>query len=453
MPPPSYILHYKAFLGIFKGELDMKNKFVTSTIILIIGGFWTKILGFIIKIIYTRIILEEGVSLYALVMPTYSLLITIATLALPLSISKLVAEEKQKSVKIIWASCLIMLIVNGLLLGIMVSSSKFIAYNLLQNKEAYWLLLACSLTLPFISISSIIKGYFFGKQRFFPYAVSNTLEQVVRLILIVLFLPMLVKKGIIYGVVSLILLNIVSECFSIVVFMFFLPKMTIIRKKDLKIDFETIKDVLQVSIPTVSSRFIGNIGFFLEPIILTNILLYVGYSSNFIVLEYGYYNAYSIALLTMPSFFIGALSNALIPEISKFYQQKNYEMVQRRFKQALFYAFLLGSIFTVVIFCFRNELLWILYKTSKGADYIKVLSPFFILFYLEGPLISTLQGLGDAKYTMKITFLGVIIKSLVLVVFSFCKIGIYGLIISEIVNILFVVTTNFSRVKKVIFQH
>ena len=85
----------------------MKNKFLTSTLVLIIGGFITRFLGFIIKIIYTRIILEEGVSLHSLILPTYSLLITIATLAMPLAISKLVAEEKTRSVKIICSSVII----------------------------------------------------------------------------------------------------------------------------------------------------------------------------------------------------------------------------------------------------------------------------------------------------------------------------------------------------------
>ncbi len=427
----------------------MKNKFVTSTLVLILGGFVTKFLGFIIKIVYTRIILEEGVSLHSLIMPTYSLLITIATLALPLAISKLVAEEKYPSLKIIFSSIVIIILVNVILMGIMFISSSFLATHLLKNKNVTILLLACTLTLPFISISSIVKGYFFGKQRSFPYALSNALEQVLRLLLILFFLPHFMEKGVLVGVTAFILFNIVSELFSVVVFLFFLPKKVMICKNDIRPDMKTIREVLGVSIPTVSSRFIGNIGFFLEPILLTNILLYVGYSSEFILMEYGAYNAYSIALLTMPSFFVGAISNALIPEISKFFQKRNMEMVRRRFKQAFLFSFLLGVFFTFPIFFFRKPLLWTLYKTVNGADYIKVLSPFFVLFYLESPLISTLQGLGLAKYTMKITFIGVIIKNIVLAVFSFLQIGIYGLIISEIVNIIFVVGTNLYKIKKV----
>ncbi len=428
----------------------MKNKFLASTLVLILGGFITKFLGFVIRIIYTRIILEEGVALYSLITPTYSLLITVATLALPLAISKLVAEQKCRSIKIVCSSVLIICIVNVLFMGIMFFSSKFISYHLLKNEKTYYLLLACTLTLPFISISSIVKGYFFGKQRMVPYVVSNALEQVVRLFLIVCFLPYFISKGVVVGVSSFLLLNIVSEISSVLVFFLFLPKKVLITKKDLKPDLHTVKDVLSVSIPTVSSRFIGNIGFFFEPILLTNILLFVGYSSDFILMEYGAYNAYSIALLTMPSFFVGAVSNALVPEISKFFNQRKFGVVKRRFYQGLIFSGILGLFFTLPIYFFRENLLLLLYKTTSGADYIKVLAPFFVLFYLEAPLISTLQGLGEARFTMKITFIGVILKTATLIFFSFLRIGIYGLILSEIANIIFVVGTNFWKIKKVI---
>lgn len=47
----------------------------------------------VIRIITTRTIGIEGMGLYMLVMPTFNLFITIATLSLPVAISKLVAED------------------------------------------------------------------------------------------------------------------------------------------------------------------------------------------------------------------------------------------------------------------------------------------------------------------------------------------------------------------------
>ena len=78
-----------------------KSKFIKSSIILIIGGLITKILGMIIKIVMTRLIGTEGIGIYMLISPTYMLLISICTFGFPVAISKLVAEEKFNNKNII----------------------------------------------------------------------------------------------------------------------------------------------------------------------------------------------------------------------------------------------------------------------------------------------------------------------------------------------------------------
>lgn len=427
----------------------MKNKFIKSTIILIIGGLITKLLGFIIKIVYTRIIGENGISLFMLVMPTYSLFITIAQLGLPIAISKLVAENKN-SKKIVFSIIPLMIILNLIVMILIFLCAPFISNNLLNEPKTHILLLAMALVLPFISLSSIIRGYFFGKQKMLPHTLSNIIEQIVKLGLIFLIIPWLMKKSVILAVTGLILLNVISEIVSIIVFLFFLPKNFCIQKKDIKPDLGSIKEVLKISIPSVSSRFIGNIGFFFEPIILTNILLFMGYSNSYIVREYGIYNAYSIPMLLLPSFFIAALSSALVPEISKFYENRNMKMVKRRYHQALGISFIIGLVFNIFLFIYAEDLLKIIYNTTAGVEYIKFLAPFFLLFYLEGPLVSMLQALNKAGQSLKITFYGVILKLTIIAVFSLFKIGIYGLVASEIINIIFVVLLNFKEIKKVI---
>jgi len=429
----------------------MKNKFITSTLILMAGGAITRLLGFFIKIFYTRIIGDAGVSLYAIVMPTYSLLITIASLSLPISISKMVAEQKYKSSKILFSATFIILVLNVIVISIMFLSSHFIADVLLKNNDCYYLLIAMSLTLPFISISSILKGYFFGCQKMVPNTISNILEQIVKIGLILLILPLLVKRSIYLAVMGLILFSIVTELVSIMTFLIFAPKHFTIKKSDFKPDGHTIKEVFSISLPTVSSRFIGNIGFFLEPILLTNILLFLGYSNEYILREYGAYNAYAIALLTMPSFFVGAVCSALIPEISKFAGMRNQTMIKRRLYQSLIFCFIIGLFFSCLFYFFRIPLLKTIYNTSLGADYIKILSPFFVLFYLEAPLMSVLQALGYAKTTMKITLVGEIIKLGSLILLCFFRIGIYSLIYAEIINIIVVVLLNIKKIRKIIF--
>ena len=344
-----------------------------------------------------------------------------------------------------------MLILNFILIILIIFISPFISNTLLNEPRTKLLIMASALVLPFISISSIIRGYFFGKQKMFPHTLSNIIEQIIKLGLILIIIPFLLKKSLVLALTGLILLNIISEIVSIIVFLFFIPKNFCIQKKDIKPDSATIKEVLKISLPSVSSRFIGNIGFFFEPIILTNVLLFTGYSSSYIIKEYGIYNAYSIPLLLLPSFFIMAISSALVPEISKYYERRNLKMVKRRYHQALLISLIIGGIFNIIISMYGPFLLQAIYNTSEGMEYIRFLSPFFLLFYLEGPLVSMLQALNKASASMKITFYGVIIKLAIIAFVSLFHVGIYGLVISEIVNIIFVVYLNFKEIRKVLY--
>ena len=149
-----------------------------------IGGLITKLLGFAIRIIYTRMVGSDAINLYSLVMPTYSLLLTIATLSLPVVISKLISEAKTKSIKIISSATIITLILNLIVIIIIYFTKDFIASTLLNDKRASVLLMSMALTFPFVSISSILKGYFYGKQKMIPHTISNIIEQIVRVILI-----------------------------------------------------------------------------------------------------------------------------------------------------------------------------------------------------------------------------------------------------------------------------
>ncbi len=427
-----------------------KNKFLSATFILLCGGFVTKILGFIIRIVYTRMVGSEAISLYSLVMPTYSLLLTIATLSLPIVISKLISEHKHQSIKVLTNATFIIIVLNIITITTIYLTKDFIAIKLLHEERCAPLLMASSLTFPFVSLSSILKGYFFGKQKMLPNTISNIIEQIIRLLLINIVIPPLIKISITHAVMGLILLSIATETASIITFCIFLPKKFVIKKEDLKPDLSTTKDILSISLPTVSSRLIGNIGFFFEPIILTNALLYAGYSMNYILNEYGAYNGYTISLLTMPSFFIQAISSSLLPEISRFFGLKNYQMVKRRFKQALILSLIVGLGFSFAIYFFRDFLLTTLYNTTNGSNYIKLLAPFFVLFYLEGPLQSVLQALNQAKSCLYITLIAIIVKLITMAILAIMHFGMYALVIAEIIDIIIIVYLSYRQIKKII---
>ena len=234
------------------------------------GGFITKILGMFIRIVMTRLIGLEGMSLYMLIFPTFSLFMTLSQLSFPISISKLVSENRHNNLRLITTTVPFSLILNLFLMIVIFIVAKPIACFLLNDERAVLPILAIGLVLPFDSLSNLLRGYFFGKEKMIPHVISHIFEQLVRLTLIVIIIPHLLKINLIYAVSFLVLVNLVSEALSIFILFLFLPKNFVITKEDLKPNKKNLKEVLSISLPTTGSRLLGNIGSFLEPILLTS---------------------------------------------------------------------------------------------------------------------------------------------------------------------------------------
>lgn len=427
-----------------------KNKFVVATIILIIGGFITKILSMVIKIVMTRLVGTEGIGLYMLVNPTFMLFIAICTLGMPTAISKLVSEDKRNNKKLVFSAVAIAIIINILIMLTILISGRFIADNLLHEPRSYYSIIAIGLVLPFISISSILRGYFFGKQKMIPHVVSNITEDITRLISIILFTPLFLMKGLEYAVAFLILSNIISELTSIIILFFFLPKNFKLNKNDITPNLSNIKDILEISLPTTGSRLIGTIGAFFEPIILTFFLLKTGFTNQYILTEYGVLNGYVMPLILLPSFFTGAISQALLPIVSQGYSNKKYEYVRNKIKQALFFSLLIG-IPATLIFTFIPEIpLKLIFNTNEGINYIKVLAPICLLHYIQAPLTSTLQAIGKSHTAMFGTLVGMILRTVCLIVCCNMGLGLWSLVIASSVNIIYVTIHHIVDVRKYI---
>lgn len=427
----------------------MKNKFIKSTLILIVGGFFTKALGMIIKIVLTRTIGTVGIGLYSMIMPTFMLLNSIAQMGLPTALNVLVANEKFNTKNLIFTAIVISLSIDFLILIFLCISCSYISSNLLGNSNLSFSILSIGFVLPFITISNCLRSYFFAKQRMYPHVITNIIEDLVKLILIIIGIPFFLSKGIEYAVAFVILSNILCELSSIIIFIFLIPNFKC-SKNDLKPNKKTTKELLKIAIPTTGSRLIGSIGYFLEPIIITYVLLKIGYTNSFIVNEYGIINGYVMQLVLLPSFFTAAISQALIPIVSKNYSRRNYNYIWKKLKQAIFFSLLIGIPATIVFELFPGNLLALLFKTNKGIEYIKVIAPICLLHYIQSPISSTLQAMNSAKISMLGTLIGMVLRTMSLFIFSFLKIGLWSLIIATSINIVFVTLFDLYNVKKLL---
>ena len=177
-------------------------------------------------------------------------------------------------------------------------------------------------------------------------------------------------------------------------------------------------------------------GYFLEPIILTTFLLKQGYTHAYITQEYAIFQGYVMPIILLPSFFTLAISQALLPIISREYIKRNMTIVRKRIKQALLLTLILGISINIIIITQGKLLLNIIYKTNEGLTYLKILAPITILQYLQSPLSFSLEAIGKSKINLKAQTISTITRTVTLLVLSNFKLGIYSLIISIAVNII-----------------
>ena len=388
----------------------------------------------------------EGLGLYMMVLPTFSLFIGLGQFGLPTALSKLIAEKKKNNIRLFFSILPISIIINIILIITILLIAPVLSKNLLHDPRCYLPILAIAVVIPFTSLSSICRSYFFGKERMAPHVISNLVEDIVRLSLMIIGIPFFLPKGLEYAVCFIILSNTISEFASIVILLIFLPKKVQIKKRDLIPKKDYMKESLSIGIPNTTGRLIGSIGYFLEPILLTTTLLSIGYSNKYITTEYGILSGYAMPLLLLPSFFTMAISQALLPVVSREYAKRNYESVKRKIKQAIYYSLLIGIPVTI-FFIFLPEIpLQLIYHTTEGTNYIRFLAPICLFQYIQSPLSSSLDAMGKSKDGMTATLLGQIVRLTFLVLLSLLKIGLWGLIIAISLNVLVV---TFYSIKKV----
>lgn len=120
----------------------MKEKFIKSVLILLIGGLLTKVLGMLIKIIMSRLIGTEGLGLYMLVLPTFSLFIGLGQFGLPTALSKLIAEKRKNNLRLFFSILPITFIINLILIISIILIAPTLANTLLHDSRCYCLLLS-----------------------------------------------------------------------------------------------------------------------------------------------------------------------------------------------------------------------------------------------------------------------------------------------------------------------
>lgn len=431
-----------------------KQTMMQATLIMVVVGLVTKILGLVNRIIITRSLGEAGIGIYMLISPTVMLLATLATVSLPVAIPALVARGDIKEKKILSASFTIAATLSTIITIMMFFLAHPISTYLLKDDRVVLPLMMVGPLLLVVAFTSILKSYFQGKENMTPSAVATLAEQLTRMGLSVIFIAWLLPKGMPHAVVGLMLASIVGELVSAAVL-----TITFIRfkKKNYpnadfklpKLEPVVFKDVLGISLPATGSRLIGSVTHFLEPIIVVRMLFRLGYGSEMSTQMYGAVSGFVIPLLFMPSFISSAVTGAIIPIISKAYKNRDFRVIHKKLSTAFRVAFFASGFYLMLVMIFPYEIMQLLYNSHTGAEFLKVTAPVFLLIYLQAPLVATLQAIGEAKIAMHASIIASVIKIGLMVVLMLVPIlNIWGFVFALIINIILLTTWYYMIVSR-----
>ena len=410
------------------------NILIKNIVILLTTGAVTKILGMIGKIIYTRTAGIDVVSLYALITPTLMLIISITQFSFPITISKLSAEEKYNNEDLLKNTFFIAFIINIIIIIFVFLTSNLIA-SLLHNNSLGSAIKSIIFILPFITTSSILRGFLHGKENMMVPSITNIIEEIIKIILIIALLPIAHSKSNILAVIFIILFNILTELPSIYFMKKEINKKYILKKRSY-LNIKIIKEILSISIPTTSIRLISSLGFFLEPIILTNLLINKGFSNEYITLQYGIINSYVIPLLSMPSFFSMSISSAVLPNLTKTYFKEKYEEFNNKLLKMVILSIIVGLICLLVILIFPSEILNIIYGIDIGINYLYLVGPFFLIVYIQPVLSVAIQSMNKTNKLLRVSIVSMILKYSSLSIFCILGLGINSLAYAMIIGII-----------------
>ncbi len=340
-------------------------------------------------------------SIYSLTLPTLTLLLNIAQLGIPTTISKLIAKKRYPTFKIMQVSLLILFSIDLIIGAIYIFCVPSIANVYLKNNLTLPTLYGMVLLLPLVSLTSLLKGYFIGIDQVEKTNHCQISEELARLLFILIFVDIIDKNNISFLSFFAMFSTIIGEIASLIHLVVSMNLKGKKIKKRLKIENQDNKvimnSIMKFSMMSTSTRIIGSIIYFLEPIIYTHLMLKANVSQTDLTLEYGIVNSYVFPLLLLPSFFANCISIYMLPKLSSQIEKKNYKKSKSIFLSVTALSFFSGLVCLLIIFLFPEFFTKILYGKVIGIAYIKKYSFLISIYFLQFPIHVALIAFDKEK--------------------------------------------------------
>lgn len=428
---------------ILLGDLLRKAKlFIINVVILTSTSILMQTIGLSFNVYISNKVGSESIGIFQLIMSVYTFFITLATSGINLATTRVVAEEiacnnKNGSLKAAKQAIFYSFCVGTLACLILLFAANFIVHICLHDKVTKTPIYIIALSLPFISMSAAINGYFSAIRKVFKTASSQILEQFVKIIITSTLLSIFLPKGLEYACICLVIGTCVSEALSFlyVYLLYHLDKRKQNKSNESKKSYK--KEILNICIPIAITSYIRSGLSTFKQLMIPLRLEKSGLSCEQSLSQYGLISGMTLPILLFPSVFINSFSTLLIPEFSTIFVKKNYKRIytltSKIFKSTLLFSACIFGIFLN----FSDELSQIIYQNTQVGTYLLYLAPIVLIMYLDTVVDGMLKGLNEQVNVMKCNILDLFV-SISFIYFLLPIYSIYGYLaviyISEILN-------------------
>ncbi|WP_335872103.1 putative polysaccharide biosynthesis protein [Bacillus sp. 2205SS5-2] len=393
---------------------------VKGAFVLTIAAFISKILSAVYRIPFQNIVGDIGFYIYQQVYPFYGIAIALSTYGFPVIISKLLAERYEENdldgVNLVLRSAFLLLSFIGVSLFLCVHFGAGWIATLMGDRQLELLIKIISLSFLFLPFLSTLRGYFQGKGDMIPTAVSQVVEQLVRVITILAFSFVLISAGysLYYAGGGALFGSLTGGVMAI----FILSSFLIIRKDRsfIKIfkgswreHFGLIKILgLQGTAICISGMLLVLLQF-IDAFSVYSYLVASGMNENEAKEIKGVYDR-GQPLIQLGTVVATSISLTAVPLITAAYKQKDFKAVKEYILLALKVSMIVGLGASIGLINLIDPVNTMLFENSKGSSVLAVfcLAIFFTSLILT--LSSILQGVGKLYVPAIIIILGVLLK-------------------------------------------
>lgn len=420
---------------------------LSGAIMLSVGGVLAKIFSALYRIILTRILGGDGIGIYQLVFPLYSLCVVLSSAGIPMAISKVIAKNRGCEgavVKKCLAFCVSISLVLSLLL---VLFCKPLA-NLQGDGGIYVCYLLLAPAIVFVGVISVLRGYFQGKQCYTPTALSNIVEQAAKFVVGIVLTIALIKISLMWAIVGALIAIVASEIVTLIVLLVCVKRSKIRLNCGKNIALKPlVKDILPITLTSA----VMPIASFVDSLIVVN-LLAVNFTKPHSIYLYGLSTGAVGSLVGLPSIFSFALASVILPNIVGRTGANSQTKLNFVLKLVLMLTLPCVLLFIVA----AKPILHILYGNmgiggiSISAKLLIISSIGVMFLAVQQLLSSALQAAEKRRATLINLIIAVILKFVVeIVLMPIKQINIYALAIGNVVCYFAAMLLNFVDIRPV----